>query len=183
MDPLAQAPGWQGVSRGRQMLTWGHRGPSGVHAGASSVLFSRDRPWGSLLFSRAPTRKGGVSGAPCAHRPQGHPARRRGPAGQCPRPPAPLLAPSDPSPSQLPSRAVLGTPSMDWLLQVPLSTLNLETSPVDNRPTRCNRAERPLRPPSPAARMGPHLLRGPPGTPAAAAGRAGPAPASRTRQR
>lgn len=63
--------------------------------------------------------KEGCRGPPCANRPQGHPARRRGPAGQCPQPPAPLLAPSDPSPRQLPSRAVLGTPSMDWLLQAP----------------------------------------------------------------
>lgn len=51
------------MSSGRQTLDLGHQRPSGVHAGAGSVLFSKDLLSGSLLLSGTPAKRGRVSEA------------------------------------------------------------------------------------------------------------------------
>lgn len=62
MDPGAGPRVAGGVQRQADVGS-GHRGPAGAHRGQLSLVFE-DLPWGSLLFSGDPTRKGGVSGAP-----------------------------------------------------------------------------------------------------------------------
>lgn len=93
-----------------------------VHTqGPAQSCFPGTYPGARCCFPGPLQGKEGYWGPQCAYRPQGHPARRRGPASQCPQPPAPLLSPSDPSPSTLPSRAtVLGMPCMNWRLLAPL---------------------------------------------------------------
>lgn len=89
--------------------------------GPAQSCFRGTYPGARCCFLGTLQGKVGCRGPQRAYRPQGHFARRRGPAGQCPQPPAPLLSPSDPGPSKLPSRAtVLGMPSMNWCLLAPL---------------------------------------------------------------
>lgn len=86
------------------MLDLGHRCPPGVHAGTSSVLFSRGLLSGSLLFSGAPARRRGVSGpSVVTSLSQGHPAVTQ-PCETAPRP-----LPSLPTQAG-PSKSVLETP-------------------------------------------------------------------------
>lgn len=84
--------------------------------GPAQSCFRKGPTLGLAAVSGDPTRKGeGCQGPQCAYRPQGHLARRRGPAGRsCPQPQR-LSLPSNPGPSKLPSRAtILGMPSMNW---------------------------------------------------------------------